>query len=457
MTIIKLVISDLHLADGHAVLDGFGVDQQSALEGLLNAASTHGPLSHAGDIELIIDGDCFDFLTVPPYDSDGTTGAALAVEKLARITAAHRPFFQALRTFIAQPGRCVTFITGNHDIDLCFAEIRAGIYDAIGIEKDAETVHFCPTRSYRPLPDVYIEHGNAYDFWNRDISGLWDAQGQSLTLAPHSITLPAGSHYLQHAFLPVSLAYPYIDRFEPSMDILRQMALLSLLNPQIVIGTVQRTMELLSQPRAALAHLAQGDERVPARLFEQAMLDFAAFQLDATARHPGWVDPPALAAERTRSDTLTAFAMLREALSLPFLEAIAAACTPSTYPMGESVAAGMLNVLRSDPTLRYAIAGHTHMARIDPIKSETAEQQVYLNTASWNTRVALPAPGEITAAVAAWLRQPDWTSIQLRDATQFLFALIEGESDENQAHRSPSSASLCAWEGGKNGHYRVLA
>jgi len=240
MTAIKLVISDLHLADGHAVLDGFGEYQQSALEGLLNVASTCGPLSQVEDVELIINGDCFDFLTVPPYDTAGTMNADLAVEKLAKIIAAHRPFFQTLRAFMAQPGRHVTFITGNHDIDLCFAEVRAGISDAIGTEQGAETVQFCPSRFYRPLPDVYIEHGNAYDFWNRDISELWDAQGQPLIQNPRSITLPAGSHYLQHAALPINLAYPYIDHFEPSMSILCQMALLSLLNPQIVIGTVQQ-------------------------------------------------------------------------------------------------------------------------------------------------------------------------------------------------------------------------
>src|SRR6266704_2347567 len=444
MTTIKLVISDLHLADGNAVLDGFGEYQQSALEGLLDAASTHDPLSQAGDVEMIINGDCFDFLTVPPYDSGGTTDTALAVEKLAKITAAHRPF-------IAQPGRRVTFITGNHDIDLCFVEIRAGIYDAIGIQQGVETVQFCPTRFYRPLPDVYIEHGNAYDFWNRDISELWDAQGQPLTREPHSITLPTGSHYLQHAFLPINLAYPYIDHLEPSMSILRQMALLSLINPQIVIEMVQRTMQLLAQPREGLAYLAPGNERIPARLFEQAMLDLAAFQQDAAARHPGWIEPPGINADRTRADAMTEFAMLREALTLPFLEAIAAACTPATYQMGESVAAGMHNVLMSDPTLRYAIAGHTHMLRIDPIKSEAREQQVYLNTGSWTTRIALPAPGEITAEVAAWLCQPDWPTIPLRDITQLIFAMV------NAADGGPSSASLCLWEGGKNGHYRVLA
>ena len=36
---IKLVISDLHLADSHSIFEGFGDLQQSALEGLLSATS----------------------------------------------------------------------------------------------------------------------------------------------------------------------------------------------------------------------------------------------------------------------------------------------------------------------------------------------------------------------------------------------------------------------------------
>ena len=45
MSTIKLISSDLHVADGRPVLDGFGDWQQSALAGLLNAASPGGPSS----------------------------------------------------------------------------------------------------------------------------------------------------------------------------------------------------------------------------------------------------------------------------------------------------------------------------------------------------------------------------------------------------------------------------
>ena len=141
-------------------------------------------------------------------------------------------------------------------------------------------------------------------------------------------------------------------------------------------------------------------------------------------------------------------AMLREALTRPTLEAVAAICTPTLYQMGESVAAGMHQVLRDDPSLRYALAGHTHMVRIDPVSQGA---QTYLNTASWTARFALPAPGEITPELVEWLRQPDWNAIPLRDVTRLIFALVSTTSG------GPASASLCIWEGGSKGSYRVLA
>jgi hypothetical protein len=44
MSFFKFVISNLHIAGGHAILDGFSERQQCALEGLLSAAQRPGPL-----------------------------------------------------------------------------------------------------------------------------------------------------------------------------------------------------------------------------------------------------------------------------------------------------------------------------------------------------------------------------------------------------------------------------
>ncbi len=449
MSSIRLIISDLHLADGHSEIDDFGDAQQAALEGLLAAACTPGPLGLADEVELIINGDCFDFLATMPYKPEGTTDVSTAKAKLHKIIAAHNPFFTIIQRFIATPGRHITFLTGNHDIDLCFEEIRAQIYEASGVLPDDQRLSFCQTRFYRPLPDVYVEHGNHYDFWNHVMTGVWDEQGNLFNPRPETITLPVGSRYFQHAARPISRQYAYFDHLEPSIDSMRQIALLCLLNPEIVMETAKLTMELLSEPRPALSNLAPGEEAIPVKLFEQAMADFAHFRQDMVAHKKDWIETGGPGArQQSTNQTTMEYMMLREALTLPLLEAVAAICTPATYIMGEDVARGMDTVLANDPSLRYAIAGHTHMVRIDPVSNGT---QSYLNTGSWTTRMALPAPGEVNEALIKWLKKPDYTHIPLRDVTQFTFAMV------NSTPGSPSSASLCVWEGGSRGSYRVLA
>jgi UDP-2,3-diacylglucosamine pyrophosphatase LpxH len=136
MSFFKIVIGDLHLADGHPILDGFGDRQQSSFEGLLSAVAATG--NHEGptyrdaeDVELIINGDCFDYLAILPYKTDGVTDSSTVAEKLEKMIVAHGPFFTVLRRFVAQPGRHVTFISGNQDIELGFEELRIHIREAI--------------------------------------------------------------------------------------------------------------------------------------------------------------------------------------------------------------------------------------------------------------------------------------------------------------------------------------
>jgi len=439
MSTTKIVVSDLHLADGSPTLDCFAGSQQTAFAGLLAFFGVK-----EAPIELIINGDCFDFLVTRPYAFDGTIDQLTALQKIEKIIAAHGPFFAELRSFIARGGCTVTFTTGNHDLELCFARVRARICAAITGQESDPRVYFCPTRFYRPLPDVYIEHGNHYDFWNHAIQSLWDEQGQPLTRKPERITLSMGSRYFQHAAYLLSERYPYFDHFEPSMNTTRQIALLSLLAPASTTETAQLIMQLLSYPRQALANLLPGEENIPARLFEETMVDFVAFQEDMVAQKRDWT---AASETQTAPAELQEFVQLRGDLSLPLAEAVASVCTPAVYQMGEDVAQGMHAVLQRDPNLRYAIAGHTHMVRHDTIGA-----QVYLHTASWTRRFAQPE--EITPELLAWLGAPDWDAIPLRDVTQLIFVLVT--ASEN----GPAQASLCAWtDDGLDGRgsYRILA
>ena len=443
---IKLVMSDLHLADSHSIFEGFGDLQQSALEGLLSAASTNGFADNSDDVELIINGDCFEFLFMEPHDHEkqGITYPAIALAKLERVIEGHRPFFDTLKHFISQPGRHITFIIGNHDVELAFENVQARISDVICNEPELKgRVNFCHAFFYRPLRDVHIEHGNQHDFWNC-ITCLWDEQGQPLTLNPDKIMLPLGTQYIQRAAYPIYVQYPYFDYFEPAMNLTPQVALLCLLNPEIVVTTVQHAMEMLSYSRKPFAGLDFEEGSYPVRLFEHAMREFAAFQEDLVAQHPDFIEP---LGETTQVDAMLEYAAIREALSLPIDEAIKAICVPTVYRMAESTAKGIQNILLNDHSVRYAIAGHTHMQRINSINDGS---QVYLNTGTWTMRFALPDPGEITPELITWLSKPDWNALPLRDVTQLVFALIRAEEG------SRSSVNLCVWQGGVKGTYQVL-
>ena len=454
MSRLKLIISDLHLANGRAGLDGFGAQQQAALRGLLRATRPGGPLGSADDVEFIINGDCFDFLVVRPYLDNGIITPDIALRKWGEIQAAHSVFFEALRDFLHIPGRHVTFIAGNHDVELAFAEVREAVRRAIcdGDSVPERGLFFCETRCYRPLPDVYIEHGHHYDFWN-NAGEVWDEQGQPRSRQPARLTMPIGTQYFQRAAYPVSMAYGYFDHLDPSLDSARQIALLCLFNPPLVMETAQGALAMLSYPRVALESLQPGEERNPARLFEVAMLDFSAFQQDMMARKPewqtieDWMQAHATEPKDPQVEAIAEFYELREALSLPPIEAVKAILQPRHYVMGESVALGMQSILRDDPTLRYAIAGHTHMLRRDTLNGGG---QTYLNTATWTKREYKPAPDDMTPELAQWLREPWQAASPLQDITQMVFALVRGEDGQ------PSTAELCVWDGGEQGHYRVL-
>jgi hypothetical protein len=306
-----------------------------------------------------------------------------------------------------------------------------------------ERLNFCKSCFYRPLPDVHIEHGNQYDFWNR-IIGLWDEKGLPLALNPSRIMQPLGTQYVQHASYPINVQYPYFDRFEPAMNLTSQLGLICLLNSEIVISTVECALAMLSNPRNPFAGLTSEDKNNAVLIFELAMQELAAFQEELVAQHPDFVEP---LGDVSRIDAMNEFITVRTALSLPFTEAIKAIFKPSTYRMAESIAMGMLNSLQNSPEIRFAIAGHTHIDRINAINHGS---QVYMNTGTWTTRYALPEPDEITPELIAWLSKPDWNAIPFRDRTEFVFVLIRAEG------ASPSSVHLCAWQGGEKGSYHVL-
>src|SRR5262249_14595007 len=159
-----------------------------------------------------------------------------------------------------------------HDIELAFAEVRTLIVQLIQGESREQRIHFCLDQGYQPLPDVHIEHGNQYDFWNY-ARGIWDTHGKALTPRPADILLPLGRQYMYRAGLAIYLRSPYFYQFNPPIGNLRRTAILSLIDPEVVIQTVQHIIPMMSyayQDQTSQG-LARGDTHIPVQLFELAM------------------------------------------------------------------------------------------------------------------------------------------------------------------------------------------
>ncbi|WP_376796085.1 metallophosphoesterase [Thermogemmatispora sp.] len=465
MSVTILVVSDLHLADGQQPFEGFTAEQQRAWEELLQAASPGGVFGEGrgeDTVELVINGDCFDFLATAPFLHARSRTVAQALEKLERLIATHQPFFEALARFLRQPGRRVTFVPGNHDIELLLPAVQQRLRQAIGWPASSEErLRFWPCPRYQPLPTVAIEHGNLYDFWNHRSAGLWTAAGEPLPPA-EEILLSAGSWYYQEAGALIHQRFPYFDHLEPSLSYPRQMALLSLFAPELLREVVVNLVGLISHPYQPLAGLRAGEEGVALRLFEAAMQDLAAFQQDMARQKSDWQPVPGWDEQQATRALMAEYQLLREALAQAsgpaasertLLETVGRIFGNPTAGPVDGTGTGMCALLQREPHLRYALAGHTHSWRVQPLSDG---RRCYLNTGTWTRRLARPAPEEMTPAMLAWLRSPGWpptpATSPLREVTQYTFALLQAPDDGTQV-----TASLCAWESQPQPGYRVLA
>jgi UDP-2,3-diacylglucosamine pyrophosphatase LpxH len=126
------IISDVHVGAGE--IDDFVPSLEAALIAFLDALRRMDQ-----GVELVINGDFFDFATAAPWEDEhleSTTDSGLPLcftedqscRKLAYIIADHGPVFDALaRLVIADQRNRITMLPGNHDADLFWPAVRQGI------------------------------------------------------------------------------------------------------------------------------------------------------------------------------------------------------------------------------------------------------------------------------------------------------------------------------------------
>ncbi len=182
------VVSDIHLSDSQPLeprrplwkrykgRDLFIDDAFSRF--LVAARELAGADENAGavgpPIELVLNGDIFDFDSVMAMPSDPAFDInwlerrrgldpeePKSVYKMSVILAEHPVFVEALRSFL-NDGHRVVFVIGNHDAELNWPSVQAKIRSAILPEGESGDLRFCEW-FYLSERDTLIEHGHQYD------------------------------------------------------------------------------------------------------------------------------------------------------------------------------------------------------------------------------------------------------------------------------------------------------
>lgn len=175
-----LILSDMHLADAEPENPKrplwraykqrrFFVDED------FGRLLEHYAEQAGGPIELILNGDIFDFdsITQQPDRPQGPTSWLsrlrglpseewMSCFKINLIVRDHPVWFAALADFVKKGHRAV-FVIGNHDAELHWPSVQAKVQDALGLpDEDRARVTFA-TAFYLSGGDTFVSHGHLYD------------------------------------------------------------------------------------------------------------------------------------------------------------------------------------------------------------------------------------------------------------------------------------------------------
>ncbi len=212
---LKLVVSDFHLGKGAFLRDGsvnvleeFFADRE--WDEFLKFYS-EGEYRDA-EVELILNGDIFDLIRVDyrGYFSPILT-EGISVEKLQSTLDGHPIFVEALRRFAAAPKHKITYVVGNHDVEMIWGRCQELLCRIVGA--DIQFFNF----SY--IDDgVHVEHGQQFENLNRI-----NPKQMFITknLKEPIINLPWGSHFVINFVTPIKMQRLAVDRVRPIQAFIR--------------------------------------------------------------------------------------------------------------------------------------------------------------------------------------------------------------------------------------------
>jgi len=206
---VKIIISDFHVGTGKRLPDGTentGEDfyHDEDFIALLDHYMTLYP--RGGDVELIINGDFLNFIYVGyrgTYPMDVTE--KISVEKLQNIINAHTSFFDVMAKFSKHKGFRISYVVGNHDMDMIWPKCQALFQERIGAHMDFYPVHYT-------FDGIHVEHGNRFELFNR-----FDIQNPIIS---HDVKEPVlnqcfGSFFVTMFVAQLKKTKPHIDKIKP--------------------------------------------------------------------------------------------------------------------------------------------------------------------------------------------------------------------------------------------------
>jgi UDP-2,3-diacylglucosamine pyrophosphatase LpxH len=209
------VLSDLHLGTGTRrgqlnPLEDFIHDDR-----LVELLGYYDDLAGSdGSIELILNGDIFDLLKVKiagEWPLEVTEDIAIA--KLQQCLEGHPKFVRALREFLQKPTNRMTYLPGNHDLELWFSGVQELFLRYVAPGEAVERVHFVTSSDTYYLPEgIQIRHGHQFDRIHRvDYSQITRTRRDGTEV----LALPWGSLWILEVMNPLKEIRSHIDRVQP--------------------------------------------------------------------------------------------------------------------------------------------------------------------------------------------------------------------------------------------------
>lgn len=166
------------------------------------------------NVELVLDGDILDLMKVRVGGglSDEIT-EDIAQQKTRLCLAGHPKFCRALSSFLDRGGTRITFLPGNHDIELLLPSVQQVFREVVAPGTLATKLDFIDASPVYSLPEgIQIHHGHMFE---SHLKFDYDQLMSKRRGGPPILNLPWGSLLVLRVIIPHKEERPLLDHVYP--------------------------------------------------------------------------------------------------------------------------------------------------------------------------------------------------------------------------------------------------